>query len=261
MISICLMPLNWWIEWLKWDLIYPVKENGSIILKRHGFFAGMVTGMVTPGLVGNFIGRSYYSEKQKRPEVVYLTLLSNLSQFLCSIVFGVLALWLLHETPLNISFKTVFFTAGFILLMVSVLFVFAGKPWQWLGYFFPSLQLKMQVKNSKALFLGLSLFRHLVFTAQFALMLHAFGAIVTWELFLWIWEVYLFVTLVPSVFFGKVIVRDSIAVFVLVHAGVGMTPSAIFASSLSVWLINLFVPFIIAILLLRRRSYVDAFNA
>jgi hypothetical protein len=259
LLCIFLMPLNWWFEWRKWILTNKFADSITNENVWQGFLAGMVTSMLTPGLVGNFIGRSFYAEKQQRTEIVFLTLLGNLAQFIMSVLFGVMALWILNCTPFELPFNGVFFPTVFILMSGLALFIFAGKPLQFLVRFFPSLQfVQMNLAKVKGWFLSLSLFRHMIFTIQFALMLHAFGANMSSELITWIWQVYLFVTLVPSLFFGKVIIRDSVAVFVLSQAGIGIGGMEIFAASFLVWVLNLFIPLLIALVLLRRRSYVDA---
>lgn len=252
-----MMPLNWWFEWKKWELINSSNEYISNDRKWQGFLAGVVTAMLTPGLVGNFIGRSLYSDKLSRPEIVFLTLLANLAQFIVSLMFGVIALVFLKQTPFAMPFMNVIIPSLLILLLGVVFFLFAGKPWKFFGKFIPSMQFKESRSKLKVPFLIWSILRHFVFTFQFALVLHAFGGRVSLELFFWIWQVYLFVTLVPSVFMGKVVIRDSIAVFVLSFAGIGMQNMGIFAASFSVWVINLFIPLIIALVLLRRKSYVD----
>ncbi len=254
--SLFLMPLNWWFEWRKWELINNSNECSNE-RKWHGFLAGFVTSMLTPGLVGNFIGRIYFFDKEKRSEIVFLTLLGNLAQFLMSLFFGVVALWVLKKTPLDLPFNSVFIPAVIVLFFGIALFFFAVKPWQVLVGFFPSLRINGSFSGFIYPFLILSFTRHILFTIQFALVLSAFGAEVTLSLIYWIWQVYLVVTLVPSVFFGKVIIRDTVAVFVLSQAAIGLDNIGIFTSSFTVWVINLFIPLLIALFLLRRKSYVD----
>ncbi len=257
-LALCLMPLNWWFEWRKWELINRSDEQIPRESKWQGFLAGMVTAMLTPGLVGNFIGRSLYSDKERRSEVTFLTLLANLAQFLVSLLFGVLALYYLKQTPFSIPLNNITISVFLTLLLGIMLFLFAGKPWKLLSRIIPSMQLNEQGSKLKIPFLLWSVLRHFVFTLQFVFVLHAFGARVSLELVFWIWQVYLFVTLVPSVFLGKVIIRDSIAVLVLSYAGIGMENMEIFSASFSVWVINLFIPLICALLLLKRKTYVDS---
>jgi len=259
LLAFFLMPLNWWFEWRKWELINSSGEQVGTMQKWQGFLAGYVTAMLTPGLVGNFIGRSFYSDKNKRPEIVFFTLVANLSQFVVSLIFGLGSLLLLKQTPFSsLSLANVLMPTIFLVFCGLILYFFAGKPWKLIVRFIPTMQLDSSGAKLKLPFIVLSVLRHLVFTLQFMLVLHAFGAVLSWELIFWIWQVYLFVTLVPSLFMGKVIIRDSIAVFVLTSAHIGIQSMGVFAASFSVWMINLFIPFIFALLLLKRKSYVDS---
>ena len=58
-----LMPLNWFIEWLKWKTIVASK-NISLRVRWHSFLSGMVSGVITPAYAGNFIGRMFYFDKK-----------------------------------------------------------------------------------------------------------------------------------------------------------------------------------------------------
>ena len=61
----------------------------------------------------------------------------------------------------------------------------------------------------------MSTLRHAVFTLQFYLVLIAFGVETSFELIFWIWQVYFWVTLSPSLLLGKIGIRESIAVIIL----------------------------------------------
>ena len=80
---------NIWLAYYKWKttlkLVAP-SEKGKVI--RQSFFAGVVTGMLTPNMVGNFIGRFYYFQRAQRIPIILFTLLSNYAQFLASLSFG-----------------------------------------------------------------------------------------------------------------------------------------------------------------------------
>ena len=83
-----------------------------------------------------------------------------------------------------------------------------------------------------------------VFSTQFFFALLCFNIPFSTELFLWIWITYFAVTLTPSLFFGKIIVRDSIAVAIFSIGGYEALP--VLLSSFSIWIINVFTPTLIA---------------
>ena len=91
-----LMPLNWFIEWLKWKTIVASK-NISLRVRWHSFLSGMVSGVITPAYAGNFIGRMFYFDKKDRKEIILNTLVSNGAQFIISIVMGLIAFTILYS--------------------------------------------------------------------------------------------------------------------------------------------------------------------
>jgi hypothetical protein len=256
-----LMPLNWCFEWLKWKEVVRFSGDKPTSQQRyHSFWAGIVSGMLTPNMLGNFLGRIYYFKRTVRFIITYLTLLGSFSQFLITILFGGLALVFLNKIPFGYSLDQLRFV---LLCGIFVALV---------GYFFAEYIVlkrrtrtriieKIQENGTVTIFkirsLVFSLFRHLVFTAQFVLMLHAFGASFSWTLVLWVWQVYLWVTMSPSLILGKVFIRDSIAVVVLMHADLGLEPMSILIASFLIWVINLLLPTLLALIILKQKKAND----
>ncbi len=255
------MPLNWYFELLKWKEV--IRFSSTTPTNQHcyhAFFAGIVSGMLTPNMLGNFIGRIYYFKRTIRFIITYLTLLGSFSQFFISILFGCLALVFLNKIPFDYSLDHL------LILLLCGIFIAL------LSYFFAEhIVLKRRTRKRitekikengiftffKIKLLTFSLFRHLVFTSQFVLMLHAFGAPLSWDLVLWVWQVYLWVTLSPSLILGKVFIRDTIAVIVLMHADLGLEPISILLASFLIWLINLLLPTLLALFILKQKKTND----
>lgn len=255
-IAILLVPINWFLEFKKWQL--TVKISGAHIdpvTRLHSFLAGMVTGMLTPNMLGNFIGRLFYFQRRNRVTIILLTILSNYTQFAVSMFFGFIAILALNLTPLGEPGTGLLWLLGLIVILI-VLGIFYFD--QLFKLFFPArmrLYFRLKALNERVSFrwniAALSTLRHLVFTIQFALTLISFGAhFSTFEL-LWIWQYYFWVTLTPSLFLGKFIVRDSVAMWVLSLAFIHS--EIILISSLSIWFLNLLLPTFIALLIVRRK--------
>ncbi len=85
-------------------------------------------------------------------------------------------------------------------------------------------------------------------------MLHAFG--VEWNFYLItaIWQVYLLTMLVPSLFLGKIGVRESIALLVL--SSLGINEVSILVASTLIWLINTLSPALVGLVICRKRREV-----
>jgi hypothetical protein len=243
---VALVPLNWFCEFKKWKIsmryISDSFKNKAI---KNAFMAGIVTGMLTPNMLGNFVGRMFYFPRKYRLEIIILTTYSNLSQFIWSIIFGVISIVVISFNSSVPFFSLSILIIGFLLIFYFyidrflLLFPFLKK---WVKRFI-SFNLTNQLKWQLLLWSGV---RNLIFSVQFLFVLHFFNQDISLQLLLWIWQVYLFVTLSPSLFLGKIVIRESIAVWVLTAAGIN--PTIVVFSSLTIWLLNLFIPTITSLI-------------
>ena len=256
-LSVLLLFLNQGLEWLKWKkTIEIVHTNSTKKTNILAFLAGIATGLITPNMLGNFIGRIYYYKREFRPSIILMTLLANFSQFFSSIFFGLLSLLLIKETPWGIDLKAI---NVFLIAFCSCILLFY--------FFFDKLKLKnfkrkrgylkivsllKNEKNYRIRILIISLIRHFVFTFQFWLMFNAFEDALNIDTFLWIWQIFLWTTLVPSLWFGKLVIRESIALLVLGSVGFGQVE--ILTSSILIWIFNLAVPSLIGIIICKQNS-------
>ena len=254
-IGLFMMPLNWWMEWKKWILSLEsaaVKSEKSTNI--HSFLAGMITGMLTPNMLGNFIGRVLYFERKYRIQLTLLTLIGSLSQFVITMLVGALGIILLHKMPFSNDLGSLTYI---IIGLASLAFLFLYFRLEWLLKYIRKrtfveglLSLLSKHKDIRLRMLTLALFRHVIFTLQFACVLYAFGIEINGSSILWIWQFYFWITLAPSLFLGKLGVRESVAVWVFVAAG--MDELAVVCSAFSIWVMNLFVPTVLSLMFLKR---------
>jgi hypothetical protein len=246
-IVLALIPLNWFCEFKKWQI--SVKFLSKTFERRNiqnSFLAGVITGMLTPNMLGNFVGRVFYFPRKYRIDLIILTTLSNFSQFVWSIVFGAIGIALVNY---NDYVNAVWLSFILIIVLVATFFFFDKfllyfplfRKWvkRFSSFNFP-LKLKIQ-------FLSWSWLRHLIFSLQFMGVLMFFNQAFSLQLLFWIWQVYFWVTLSPSLFLGKIVIRETIAVWVLTSAG--LDPEIVIVSSLSIWILNLFIPTVISLIL------------
>ena len=92
--------------------------------------------------------------------------------------------------------------------------------------------------------------RFLVFTTQYALVLHAFGEALSVYTVLAIWQVYLITMIFPSLFLGKLGVKELIAVSVL--GAIGFNEFTIVSASLIIWTVNSLLPALVGIFICKR---------
>jgi hypothetical protein len=219
-LAICFVPLNWLFEYLKWNNLL---KFGEIHISKRGkqksFMAGIITGFLSPNLLGNFIGRMYYFPRNERVKIIYLTQYSNASQFLPSVLFGLISVLIIgfpFQFGLKLNFLfSVLLIISFVFLFIIyfrlpklVKFLFEKKKW------FKAMKFK-QISLFQMQQLLVSSLRHLTFSLQYLFVFIAFGVSFNFILLFLIWQVFLWSTLIPSLWFGKLFIRESIALIVL----------------------------------------------
>lgn len=222
--------------------------------KIQSFFAGILTGLVTPNMIGNFLGRMYYFRSEDRIAITTLTLYTNLAQFVVTLLFGVASICLFEELSLKVDFKVsqgVIFAAAVIILVFYftapriVRSTGISRLQEFSDYTQGRTSFKLEV-------LGYATIRFLIFTSQFALFLFAFGVDLNWKLLLGIWQVYLITMLFPSLFLGKVGIKESVSIFIL--GAIGVNEYAALFASLALWLINTISPAVLGLVICRKRT-------
>ncbi len=248
---------NLWLAYRKWKItLNAIDVKSDQRTRIHSFFAGLVTGLLTPNMIGNFIGRFYYFDKKHRANITAFTVLSNWGQFLASITFGAVSVVWLGEL---IVWKDETRLLYVLLIVVIIGYLFFFYVDNFLRFFkrlqfgvaFKSLLKRSPWFRTKVLLLSYA--RFVVFTLQFSLMLLAYGADWSWGLTAAIWQVYLLTMIAPSLILGKVGVKESIALFVL--STLGINEITILFSSLSIWFLNTVSPALLGLIICRNRKW------
>lgn len=254
-VALGLVYLNIWIAYLQWKVtLKVVVPQTELKMRIQSFFAGIVTGIVTPNMMGNFIGRFYYFERRHRVSIILFTLLSNYAQFLASLIFGWIAIVVVGDLYVLPNSESIIFVLGFGVILALLLYFFIDNflsRFKRKKYFNSFQEFLIRNRTYRSTILGLSLLRFFVFTMQFSLMLSAFGEVIDISVVMAIWQVYLLTMLIPSIFLGKIGVRESVALFVLVN--LGMNEFAILFSSLIIWSINTMLPALVGLIVCKNR--------
>ncbi|MEO9533634.1 MAG: lysylphosphatidylglycerol synthase domain-containing protein [Crocinitomicaceae bacterium] len=257
-IVICLMPINWLVESVKWHLLIQRIQPQSFWKTIRDVLAGVSTSLITPNRIGNFVGRTVNLPKDLKAKAIIATIHSNLAQFISSICFGLIGLLFINLNQGFIESATVSWS-GLLVLLVALFFysypkVLDVNP---IAKMF-SQQTKDGIANIqeaslpfKGLILILSMLRYAVFLSQFYLLLLCFQTdLIVAEIIPAIAVVFLITTIIPSFLFGKLFVREASALFVLIECGIP-TPVILFTVFL-LWMINLAVPSLIGGSILMR---------
>lgn len=257
LLGLGLVFVNWYFEWRKWQItldVVQVKEEKSIVFKS--FMAGIATGLLTPNMLGNFIGRIYYFQRRFRVSIILMTLLSNFTQFFASIFFGFLSLIFLRKLPYQISYSWAIIIIGLITILSLIVYLFFEKiQLKFISKLKIYQKMIVFIKNNKVFrwqFLGWSLMRHFVFTLQFWLIFNSFQKEIDFSVFLWIWQIFLWTTLIPSLWFGKLLIRETVAIIVL--SAIGYPQIEILIASVLLWIVNLALPALLSVFICKRKE-------
>ncbi len=256
-VSILLVFPNIYCTYLMWTVTLStldIETNRSI--RNQSFFAGLVTGMLTPNMIGNFLGRIYYFKSEKRTLITGFTLLTNFAQFATSLAFGFTAIILTGSFYPFEDVDSVIIAIS-ILFVVSIIIYYYGEkliPKSYRKWRLNEIREELSQTNYyRTLIVALSSIRFVIFTTQFALMLMAFGATLDWEVILTIWKVYLITMMAPSLFLGKLGIKESISLFIL--TSIGINDFAILFTSLIIWFVNSLSPALLGLIVARRRKF------
>lgn len=250
--AVLLLSLNLAMEWLKWkNTLKALRLRTKPGIELRSFFAGILSGFLTPNLLGNFIGRIFYFERRERIPLTYLTLVSNAAQFVASVFFGLLSI-LFIDLNEDLLEKTDTLVRIIVLVLLGLIFLcyynifgisrllFASRRWMqrisWL------LQLKKMYLTKQ---LVLSLARHAVFSLQYYLLLLSFGFQGDIKTLFYIWQLFFISTIIPSLWLGKLFIRESVAIWIL--GSVSGQTEIVLLSSIVLWLVNQGLPALVGV--------------
>ncbi|MBT7622345.1 MAG: hypothetical protein HN593_07945 [Lentimicrobiaceae bacterium] len=263
-----LIPLNILLEGMKWQYLMIKLEKISIYTAVKGVLAGISVSMIMPNRVGDYLGRVFILKKADRFQAVLATILGSLAQLLTTIIMGLIGIilfipdYFIISTGLNywiylgIIMGVVIAIAVlvFIYLNFSVFSVVIKKI---SGKYYNKIQRYSQVfswYNQKELMnvLLLSIFRYLIFSMQFYLLLKVFGVGISYPVAMMLISiVYLMMAIIPTVALTEIGVRGSVSLYIFkqyFETTGGWQPEVavgVLSASSFLWLCNLILPAII----------------
>ncbi len=224
----------------------------------EGILAGNAAGIFTPNRLGEYAGRMFYLPHGKRTEALTLTLTDRLCQMLVTIWMGVIAggymifftkqIWL-SAFPFKITYLYTFFSllvAGCLIVNCIVIYphtllnLLAKKfSWRWIH----SINHTFAQVSSKDLWTVyiVSIFRYLIFTFQYFLLLPVFGYKESFLLaIMLIWVIFLIKSIIPSISLAELGIRESVAITVMSAFGIGAITAV--GSTFLLYIFNIALP-------------------
>jgi uncharacterized membrane protein YbhN (UPF0104 family) len=246
--------MNWSIEAIKWKLLIDKLHPISWLDAIEGILFGVTFSLFTPSRIGEFGGR-VFALNTDRKEAIVSTILGSLAQIVVNLSFGALGLLLYMVLYGNIdSYIMAGFIFIYLLLLLTIHFCYYNVDVVSTKFSnFPILKKVNKYLHIIDLYSNkdffwieiLSAIRYIVYCIQFVLLLKFFGFQLTLSTAM---------ILVSAIFFVQTInplnialidfgFRGNVAAYFL--ANFAPNPIAIIATTISLWFINLIIPAII----------------
>lgn len=254
------MPLHLILEARKWQLLLSPSHRITSLQGLKAVCMGVSFGFITPGRIGDVVGRLFDLGKEHRWRGAVASIFNGMAQTVPTAFFGfIAALFVFINEPSLVSTITGLFSIAITILYCLCL----AKPdqingillqiWNWLSL--PNLK-HGNIKNTSPInpkVIVLSVFRYLIFFSQFYLVLQAFKCPLALNTTLIIIPFYFaIITLIPSFFLGKLGIRESVLIFLLLPFWDNTL--AILAASLSIWIVNQLLPAFVGWLFILRKK-------
>ena len=264
MVALCLMPFNWLIETIKWRVLVTQIQKISFLDSVKSILAGVLLSLPTPNRIGELGGRLLYIEKGKRTSVFYINSVCSLTQVLITTLLGLWSFYMLNEL-LNkwVVFNNEYLLFTVFIISIVLLFVyFYSNSLHRLFNLFSKQEFEVKLKISylnKFYLMGFSFLRYLIFIMQFYLLMIVFEPQITFlDSSLAIALTFFITAAIPTGGLSDLPVRTSIVIYVLDL--MGYNGSAGLSASIILWIINLLIPAIFSLIILRKIDWVAKFK-
>lgn len=264
-----LMPLNWYLEGKKWQLLMSPFVKIGWLQSIKIVLAGIATGIFTPGRIGEYAGRALTSDKDHKQEVIIATLLGSIAQNFWNIAGGLaLSYYFIKNTFHVTNWLVISLMLIVAVQIVILLLMYYRMPkvadWlttkTWLHQYKDRL-VGIEVYSKPLLnqVLLLSLVRYGVYTGQYILTMFFFDVYIPFMTMLGnITGIFLIQTGIPLPTFMSIIARGEIAI--LVWSTTGVKNIIALAATFLIWFINLILPAIAGLIILSKTDFYQYFK-
>lgn len=233
-----LMPLNWFLEAIKWKWLMRVFFPVSIAKAIKATLAGLAVSAVMPLRVGEFAGRMLLVPNTHRVEAGTTTVAANFLQYLCTIGFGLMGLYSIPFVLQGIP--VVWISVGIVTLAaLSVWYLFrlkSRKSYKTRKVFYVLYSVKKRMWGKIMIW---SVLRYVVFSSQYVILLWIFtGHSNLVELYAGVAVIFLVQSIMPGFILADLGIRVGVPVMVFSSMPVMLVTSA----ALILYIINIIVP-------------------
>ena len=242
---IILTLFNWFFEILKWRTLVSSIKQISFKNAMEQSLGALTASLFTPNRIGEYGAKAIYYLPTKRKKIMFLNLISNMTQMSITLILGCLGLVFMH---LKFDLEVDFYKAlKLILIMVFigtfVIFGVTRNRFKIKGFGLDKLKrsIRQLSKVIIAYAFGLSLLRYMIFSFQFYVLLKFLGVEVSYfNAMIVITSMYVISSIIPSIFIFDVIIKGSVAVYLFSIVGVNEFTTLSIITIM--WLLNFVLP-------------------
>ena len=256
------MPLNWFIESLKWKYLIRKFENISFRKSVKAVFTGITFAIFTPNRIGELAGRVFVLEKEHRAKAVFATATGSFSQMMITIIlgvfFGVIFLFFYDDKLESINLNILLFIKIIsVFIFVFGLYIFFNL--RLIEKLFNKFNLSENLKSAVHILasykkpelfkvLLYSFIRYTIFLFQYYLLLELFQVEISFSIaVMTITLTYLLSSVIPSFTLTEIGIRGSAAIFFMGMFSANIP--GIVAATAVLWIVNLALPAMIGAIL------------
>ena len=265
-ILIVLMLLNWFVETLKWRFIVSRVEKISLMRAMESVYCGLSWAVFTPNRIGEFVGRVFFLSSRKRIQGIVAMAVGNVAQLLVTCSFGIVGFCWFAKVFLRLG-DWLFGGCCCLGCSFFVLFSLFYFNIKWLNELLRRISFLKRYQSFFAVLVryrkidlfriyGYSLFRYLIFTFQYALLLHwliPHLPTVSSALMICVW--FFVQTILPSFNLLDVGVRGVTAVYFFAY--LTTHELEVLAVTAGIWFINLILPAFIGSMFIFKMKIFD----
>lgn len=239
---------NYFLEIWKWKLLANQIENRNFNSAKREVLRGLRLGLVTPFMLGDYVGRSISFQKQNRYSAAALNLFNSFTQSWTSLLFGGVALFLLsHSTVLkHTEVVNIFSYLLLITSLIGLVVLLGAKPTfseKFTNFKSPNLDFALKLK-----ILALSLLRTGIYNFQYVLFYKAFGILLSSTVYFIGVNILLLVKTIGGGLniIGDLTLREIVSINFFEMYGVDQR--LVLIATFTVWFFNVFLPATISLI-------------
>lgn len=236
---------NWLFEILKWKHLAASVTSISFKNALQQSLGALTASMLTPNRIGEYGAKAIYDQKPFRKKIMLLNLIGNMMQMTTTLIFGYVGFFFFaFNYSLELEVVKISLSAlAFSLILLAAFYFLKKIPFQIKEFSLEKIRtfvrgISLEIKLKAFLF---STIRYLIFSFQFYFLLMIFDANLDYfTAMLFIANMYLLSSIVPSIFIFDVVIKGSVAVYLF--SMVGVNDLTVLCIVTLMWLLNFVIP-------------------